>query len=53
MPAGDGFADAAVTAEIGGEKAGFAAMASMRDRVSVGLGFRLFWSQAVVGRRGD
>jgi hypothetical protein len=53
MPAGEGFADAAVTAEIPGEKAGSASMASMRDRFSVGLGIRLFWSQALVGRRSD
>ena len=51
MPGGDGFADAAETGEIRGEKGGFAAMGGMRDGAPVGLGMRIVWCQAATGGR--
>jgi hypothetical protein len=51
MPGGDKFATAAEMAEVRGEKAGFAAMGSMRDGAPVSLGMRIVWCQAAKGGR--
>jgi hypothetical protein len=53
MPGGDGFANAAETADICGAKAGSAAMASMGDGAPVGLGMRIFWCRAATGWKND